>query len=280
MTDNNNINNENTEKVGFMSRVKGFVKNHKIPTVITALVLVLAIGTGVVLGVTRHNSNIDEFPTFSSDETGSDIDVPAIEDDEDTSSKTESTDSEYTASTVITETSTPDKSTSSTVSIEQPSTSTPEYPTTSGTTSTTAPTTSTPSTSTPSTSTSSSPTTSTPSTPSTTPSTPSTSTPSDTSSDSSNDDLAGVTWEWMTSTDGTQFRGGYVTIGQRTYLVDYDATYGVCKKCGLNAHLVGHRDRTCPLCGEAGCSEIFWDRNNNKKICPYCLGEFDTFVYN
>lgn len=184
-----------------------------------------------------------------------------------------SSDSEYTASTVITQTSTPDKSTSSTVSIEQPSTSTPEYPTTSTTTSTTTPTTSTPSTSTPSTST---PTTSTPSSPTT--STPSTSTPSDTSSDSPNDDLAGVTWEWMTSTDGTQFRGGYVTIGQRTYLVDYDATYGTCKKCGLNNRGMVHREGRCPLCGETGCSEIFWDRNNNKKICPYCLKEIDDYI--
>lgn len=265
---NNNIDNENTEKATFMSSVKNFVKDHKIPTVITALVLVWAIGTGVVFGVTRHSSNIGEFPTFSSDETGSDIDIPAIEDDEDTSSETDSTDSEYTASTVITQTSTPDKSTSSTVSIEQPSTSTPEYPTTSGTTSTTTPTTSTPST--PS---------ETPSTPSTTPFTPSPSTPSDTSSDSSNDDLAGVTWEWMTSTNGTQFRGGYVTIGQRTYLVDYDAIYGVCNKCGLNTLGVVHRDRSCPLCGATGCSKIFY-YNDNKRICPYCLGEFDTFVYN
>lgn len=191
-----------------------------------------------------------------------------------------SSDSEYTASTVITQTSTPDKSTSSTVSIEQPSTSTPEYPTTSTTTSTTTPTTSTPSTSIPSTSTPSNPTTSTPSTPSTTPSTPGTSTPSDTSSDSSNDDLAGVTWEWMTSTDGTQFRGGYVTIGLKTFLVDYDATYGTCKKCGLNG-MATCRNWTCSNCGKTACSKAFMSRQlvsdnyTDYPSCPYCLAEYE-----
>lgn len=160
---NNNINNENTEKTTFMSRVKGFVKSHKIPTVITALVLVLAIGTGVVFGITKSSGNIGEFPTFSSDETGSDIDVPPIEADDETSSKTETDAGDDTLSTVVTQTPTPDKSTSSTVSEQQPSTSTPQYPTSSGT-----------ATSTPSTTTPSAPS----ETPSTTPSTPSTPTTS------------------------------------------------------------------------------------------------------
>lgn len=190
----------------------------------------------------------------------------------DASSDVTSTDSEYTASTVITQTSTPDKSTSSTVSIEQPSTSTPEYPTTSGTTSTTTPTTSTPSTSTPS-----SPTTSTPSTPSTTPSTP---------SDSTSDDagLEGKDWFYKTYLDGTtgeevQCRCYYVTIGQRQFIVNYDAVYGVCNKCGLNNQTI-HLPVTCPHCSKTICAAAYVNTTTDIFTCPYCLTEIDdnTFI--